>query len=356
MDNREQPPNSRYWNPIWELTLARLREFYREPAAIFWVYGFPLIMVLTLGIAFRSRPAETVRVDFQAGSGAEQAMEALRGDPRFDAAIYDATACRRRLRIGKTDLVVVDQGSQNTYEYFFDPTKPAGVLARNSVDDALQRAAGRTDAVPTKDRPITEPGGRYVDFLIPGLLGMGIMGGGLWGVGFAIVNLRLRKLLKRFLATPMKRSHFLASIIASRVVFTIPEVLVVLLFARYVFDVVIFGHLALVIMLICLGSLEFAGIGLLVASRARTAETASGLMNLVMMPMWIGSGVFFSVERFPDVVQPVISVLPLTPVISSLRAVMLEGAGLAALGQEIAIILVWGVVTFSLALKLFRWN
>ena len=186
-----------------------------------------------------------------------------------------------------------------------------------------------TDAAEVKLVAVDAPGSRYIDFLVPGLLGMSLMGGGLWGVGFVTVDMRRRNLLKRFLATPMRKSHFLAGLMVSRMLFMVPEVIILLVFARYAFGVVIHGSLFTVVFFILLGALMFSGIGLLVASRATTVEMVSGLMNLVMVPMWIFSGIFFSSERFPEVIQPLIRLLPLTPLIDALRAVMLEGAPLA---------------------------
>jgi ABC transporter DrrB family efflux protein len=185
---------------------------------------------------------------------------------------------------------------------------------------------------------------------------MGLMGGGLWGVGFVTVDLRIRKLLKRFLATPMRKVDFLAALMISRLLFMVPEVLTLLLFARWAFGVRIAGSLGAVLVLILLGAFAFAGIGLLVASRARTMEAVSGLMNLVMLPMWVLSGIFFSSDRFPEQMQWFIKVLPLTPLIDALRAVMLEGASLASQWSQVGILAGWGVVTFALALKLFRWS
>jgi ABC-type multidrug transport system permease subunit len=349
--------SARDGHPLVQMIAARVKEFCREPAAIFWVYAFPLIMMATLGLAFRNRPVERVSVDVLRGDRAEAIVSALRQDSRVRVALCDDAECRRRLRVGTSDLLVAEAGADGAgHVYQYDPTRPESALARRLVDDVLQRAAGREDPVPTSDREVTEPGGRYIDFLVPGLLGMGLMGGGLWGVGFAIVDLRIRKLLKRFLATPMKRSQLLLSIMASRLLFTIPEVLALLVFARLVFGVQNFGSDWGLVLLILLGAAEFSGIGLLVASRAQTLETVSGLMNLVMLPLWIASGIFFSVERFPDWMQPFIAVLPLTPLISALRAVMLEGAGLESLTRELAIIIAWGGVTFALALRWFRWT
>lgn len=353
------PPTAagRRYHPLFQLVLARLREFYREPEAVFWVYGFPILMVVGLGIAFRNKPVERITVDVVAGPAAERVESALKAQEKFVVAVHDADGCRLRLRTGKTDVVVLP-GVESTprYIYEYDATRAESVLARNAVDDALQRAAGRTDPAGVDNRLLDEPGGRYIDFLVPGLLGMNLMGGGLWGVGFVLVDMRIRKLLKRFLATPMKRRDFLMGVMISRLLFMWVEVAVLLVFARLAFGVVIFGSLAAVVFLALLGAVAFAGIGLLVASRARTVETVSGLMNVVMLPMWLLSGVFFSSERFPAAMQPLIKALPLTLLVDSLRAVMLEGASLASQATQVAGLTAWGVLTFALALRWFRWN
>jgi ABC-2 type transport system permease protein len=247
--------------------------------------------------------------------------------------------------------------ADGSFQYRLDRSRAESRLARTAVHEALQRAAGRTDPVPTlADEEMLEPGSRYIDFLVPGLVGMGLMGGGLWGVGFAIVDMRIRKLLKRFVATPMRRSDFLLGIMISRLVFMIPEVVVILIFARLFFGVVVAGSFGAVLVLILVGAFTFAGLGLLVACRAKTLEAASGLMNLTMLPMWLLSGIFFSPDRFPQAVQPLIRLVPLTPLIEGLRAVMLEGASLASQSLNIGILLAWGAVTFALGIKLFRWN
>jgi ABC-type multidrug transport system permease subunit len=339
---------------------ARMREFYREPQTLFWVYGFPLLMTIGLGIAFRNKPVERITVDVQGSPtspAVQEAVAALGKNEKFVARVSDAEASLLRLRTNRTELVVVPSPSVEAgYEYWYDPTRAESLLARNAVDDALQRAKGRVDRFHALEHEYQEPGGRYIDFLVPGLLGMNLMGGGLWGVGFVIVEMRIRKLLKRFIATPMKRSHFLAAILLSRLVFMVPDVLILLGFAWLVFGVVIQGSLLAVMIYVLLGAFTFAGIGLLVASRAKTLETVSGLMNLVMLPMWLLSGIFFSSERFPDAVQPLIKALPLTPLIDGLRAVMLEGESLAAQLPRLGILAAWGLVTFVLALRWFRWT
>lgn len=345
-------------NPLAQLFLARYREFIRQPEAVFWAYVFPMVMVIALGLAFRSEPVEAVNVAIQESPVADQLLKVLNDASRFTAQRCTAEDSRRLLRTGKCDLVVVatEGATDASYTYLLDPTRPGSVLARNTVDDALQRAAGRADPVDTSDQKISEPGSRYIDFLVPGLIGMGIMGGGVWGVGFGIVDMRIRQLLKRFMGTPMKKSHFVGAIMLSRMVFMVPEILLLLVFSRALFGVTCHGSYLAVALLVVLGAFQFAGIGLLIASRARTLEAVSGLMNLAMVPMWIGSGIFFSPDRFPDFIQPLIRILPLTPVIAALRNVMQEGAGVVAIVPEITIIAVWGLVSFLLGLKLFRWE
>ena len=362
MSDSPKQPWYRYWPPA-QFVLARLLELMREPEALFWVYGFPILMTLALGIAFRNQPVEQIVVDIVSGPTAEATAGALsksESPERFKTHVLPEAETATRLRTGRTDLVVVPGAAKADgpprYEYRFDATQPKSVLARSAVDDQLQRAAGRHDVAEVKLVAVDSPGSRYIDFLVPGLLGMSLMGGGMWGVGFVTVDMRRRNLLKRFLATPMKKSHFLAGLMVSRMLFMVPEVLILLVFARYAFGVVIHGSLVTVVLLILLGAVMFSGIGLLVASRAKTIEMVSGLMNLLMVPMWIFSGIFFSSERFPEAIQPLIKLIPLTPLIDALRAVMLEGAPLTAQLTRIGIMCAWGAVSFVLALRWFRWR
>ncbi len=229
-------------------------------------------------------------------------------------------------------------------------------MARARVDDALQRAAGRKDVVTGRDVTVSEPGGRYVDFLVPGLIGMNLMSAGMWGVGYVLVDMRIKKLLRRLLATPMRASDFMAAQMATRVVFTFLEVGFLLAFGRLALGVPVRGSVAAVMTIGLIGALCFAGLGLAVASRARKIETVSGLMNVVMMPMFVGSGVFFSVDRFPQAVQPALRLLPLTALNDALRAVTLEGATLFSQSGRIVVLLAWGGLSFLLGLKLFRWS
>ncbi|MCH7526823.1 MAG: ABC transporter permease [Planctomycetes bacterium] len=341
------------YHPIKELFLARMRQFYREPEAIFWTYGFPILLTVGLGIAFRNRPVSNIEVDVENGPAAQMVSAQLEESKGFHVEIHEADVCFERLRLGKTDIVV---RAGEEVEYRYDPTRPETMLARAKVHDALQRAAGRDDVFEANDDEISEPGARYIDFLVPGLLGMNLMGGGLWGVGFVITDMRVRKLLRRLVATPMRKSHFMMSLIGGRLVFTLPEMVILLGAGMLLFDVRIRGHAVSIVIISLVGALSFAGLGLLVASRAQKIETISGLMNLVMLPMWLFSGIFFSYERFPDAFQPFIQALPLTQLIDALRAVILEGAPLIDQSFAMLVLALWGGISFLLALKWFRWT
>ena len=340
-------------HPLYQLTLAKVRELLREPEWLFWIFAFPVLLALALGIAFRSSTPQPIPVGVQEGEGAAWIVQALDDDPALRAEIVDPERARFELRAGNVALVVLPG---DTWTYWLDPTRPESHLARLHADNALQRAAGRVDPRAPDSREMTEKGSRYIDFLVPGLLGINLMSIGMWGIGFYIVNARQKKLLKRLIATPMRRSDYLAAQILGRLVFLIPEVGVLLLFARLAFDVPIRGSLVSVLLVSVLGAVTFAGLGLLVASRPKTVEGVSGLMNVVTIPMWIMSGTFFSTSRFPDVLQPLVQALPLTAVNDALRAVMIEDAGLFAVADELAVLGAWGLVSFVAALWVFRWS
>ena len=340
-------------HPLIELTRAKVRELLREPEALFWVFAFPILLAAALGLAFRSAGPPQLGVAVQDGPDAAWFAEALARAPAVRVETLAPERAQAALRTGRVALVVIPG---DPWTYWFDPTRPESRLAQLETDAALQSAAGRLPAHATAVRELSERGSRYIDFLVPGLLGMNLMGTGVWGVGFYIVSARSRKLLKRLIAAPMRRSEYLAAQIGGRLLFLIPEVLALLAFARLVFDVPLRGSWAAFALICLAGAVTFSGLGLLVASRARTIEGVSGLMNVVLLPMWIFSGTFFSTARFPDWLQPAIQALPLTALNDGLRAVMLEGASLVAVAGELAIVAAWGVATFAVALWLFRWS
>lgn len=338
-------------HPLAQLTLVRVREFTREPEAVFWAIFFPILLAAGLGIAFRQSAGDAIHVATTTAGIAE----ALRREPGLVVSEMDDAAARLALRNGKVALLV-EAGPAASVLYRYDETNPEGRSARMLADRAIQRAAGRSDPVSSSDDLVREPGSRYIDFLVPGLVGLGIMSNAVWGLGFSIVDARRRKLTKRLVATPMSRAHYLLSYLIWRLMVLVVEVGVPVGFGALAFGVPVRGSLAGLAAICLLASLSFSALGLLIASRARTIEAVSGLMNLLQVPMWILSGVFFSSQRFPDSVQPLIALLPLTAIIDALRAHMLQGATLVQVAPQLATLAGWLVVCFGVALKIFRWR
>lgn len=350
---RKEEPQSLH--PLVELTLMRVREFLREREAVFWVFIFPVLMTFALGIAFRNTAPDKTPVAVEAGdTKATETASILSRSPNISATVLSHHEAAQALRSGKVSIVV--KPTNDAFEYRFDPTRPESRSARLLVDDVLQRGKGRSDVASVGEQRVTEPGARYVDFLVPGLIGMNLMGSGLWGLGFTVVIARSRKLLKRFAATPMRRSHYLLSFMLSRLIFLVLEVAAVVVFASLAFGFTVRGSWLSVVLITMLGGFTFSGIGLLVAARPTTIEGVSGLMNFIMLPMWLLSGTFFSSERFPQVFQPFIQALPLTALNNVLRALMNEGATLSSNWLPIAILLAWCVLSFVVALKIFKWQ
>jgi ABC-2 type transport system permease protein len=353
-----KPLRNGRWAGYTHLLMARMREMVREPEVLFWVFGFPLLLALGLGIAFRNKPADATSIVIVAGPEAEHTLALLQGSQQkslIRAEVLDAAQAHRGFRIGRYDLVIESHG-KGELQYLYDPARPESVLARAEVDDALQAASGRKNPLSTSAVISSEPGSRYIDFLIPGLIGMNVMNAAMWGVGFALVDMRQRKLLKRFVATPMRRSDFLLALASSRLLFMVIETGVLLGFGVLVFHMRVLGSVLAILFIGALGALGFSGLGLLTASRARKIESISGLINLIMMPMWIFSGVFFSYERFPAAIHPFIHALPLTALNDALRATILEGAAFSSQAGRLLILLLWGGISFVLALRWFRWT
>lgn len=344
-------------SPLLALSRARIKEFFREPGAVFWTFGFPLLMTVALGIAFRGQGPARTAVALIEGASASRVAEALRGDGSLEVRLVSADQAALLLRGGEVLIAVEAPGSAGgQMVYRFDPSRPEAAAIRRLVDDRIQAAAGRSNPVPTRDETAVARGGRYIDWLVPGLLGMQLLSGALWGTAWNIVNARQRKLLKRLTATPMRRSHYLLSFRISGLLFVPLQVLVLFAFARLTFGVRVYGSATHVLILSLLGSWSFAGLGLLCASRAQNNETANGLVNLVTLPMFMLSGVFFSAARFPAVLHPVIRLLPLTAFNDALRHIVNDGASLMAEGSSLMVLVIWGLVSSAVALRLFRWG
>ncbi|MFT7580618.1 MAG: ABC-2 type transport system permease protein [Myxococcota bacterium] len=343
-------------SPLWVLTWARIIAFVREPAAVFWVFGFPVILAVALGVAFRDQPPEPVRAAGETSDPQASRVGSLLADVDHVAyEIIDAPELERRFSKGSVDIIVT-LNSDDAVTYRIDPTRPEAVAARYIVDDAVQRGLGRQDSASIQVDTTVRRGQRYIDFLLPGLIGMNLMGSSIWGVGYNIVQERNRKLLRRFAVTPLRRSHFVLSFILSRAVFLGVELFALIGFGLLAFDVTVQGSMLDVVVIAMVGGLSFTGLGVLCGSRTENLEVAAGLMNFVMMPMWLLSGVFFSYERFPEAVQPLLQALPLTQLNDALRVVINDGASILSVLPELAGLVAWGVLPFLLAVRIFRWR
>jgi ABC-2 type transport system permease protein len=366
----DRPPH-----PLLEITRARLLEFWRQPEALFWVFAFPVIMAVVLGLAFRSKPPEELPVAVLGeGPAAERLVAVLDASPVLTARRVDAAEAARALRTAKVELMVTphEEGGSATsggaptaaararavpgVTFRFDPQRAEARTARLAAADALERAAGRRDPVPVAEEEVRQPGQRYVDFLIPGLIGLNLMSSALWGFSFALVQMRAGKLLRRFAATPMRRADFLVGLMCSRLIFLALQVAFLLVFGWLAFGVAVHGSVLAIAVIGTVGTFAFTGIAMLAASRAKTLEGVSGITNLIMIPMWLLSGTFFSYERFPAVLQPVIRALPLTAFNDALRLVVNDGAPLPATWSQLLILAFWALLPFAAALKLFRWQ
>ena len=342
-------------HPVLQLTLMRLRELRREPGTLFWVFGFPILMSIALGLAFRSTGPEPIRVGVLPGVSAEVTGALTAGG--VTVKVLDEGLARNELRAGRVAIVLVPPASgTGALGYRYDDKRPESRLGRAVVDDILQRAAGRHDPRAVQDELVRERGARYIDFLIPGLIGMNLMSGSMWGIGWVLVNMRVRKLLKRLLAAPMRRRHLMYAQALARLVMIPIEMVVILVFARLAFDVRMAGSWPALALVSVTGSASFAGLAILVASRAQNSETVSGLMNLVMLPMFVLSGVFFSSDHFPAFMQPAINALPLTALCNGLRAVIIDGAGIAGIAGSVIVMAIWGAISFVVGMRLFRWG
>lgn len=338
-------------NPLGQLVLARIKEFFREPGAVFWTFGFPLLVAVVLGLAFRHGGTPKLPVVVLEGQFQEERVSLLAGDGRFVVSGATAAEADALFRRGAAVLAV---GGGTPVSYLYDPQHDQAGRARQLVDEVLQSAAGRVNPLGTVDETVSATGARYIDFLIPGLLGFNIMSSSLWGMAWPIVQTRRRKLLKRLAATPMYRSHYLLAFILARLLFVLAEVVTLVLFARLVFNVQVQGSFVILCLFSTLAAMSFAGLGLLAASRTESAETTSGIVNLIVFPMMLLSGVFFSYAHYPDWLQPVISALPLTLFNDGLRGIFNGVSPLDLLWPTI-ILIVYGLLSFLAALRLFRW-
>ncbi|MFO8111631.1 MAG: ABC transporter permease [Desulfosalsimonadaceae bacterium] len=381
------------------LTLAHLKEVTRQPAILFWGIIFPILLSIGLGMAF-TRAAETEHhIGFtnadESGSAprAPDVIEALFSssmrDPDHTLGILDETSFMLTVRddmLGDT-LYIFDAGSWDEsilrlkqgrihlimeitdagdVMYHFDPQNQDARLAWHALRTLVGVDAPPTDGefktpatIPdtgARVSPLEIPGTRYIDFLVPGLISMTVMMSCMWGISYGMIDKRSKKLLRRMVATPMVKSHFLAALMLVRIFINIVESALLVFFAWMIFDIAIQGSAGALVMVFMAGNIAFCGIAVFVSSRTANTEVGNGMINAVVMPMTLLSGVFFSYHNFPEWSIPVIGKLPLALLVDGIRAIFTEGAGLAETAPAAILLFLTGAVFFTAGLKIFKWH
>jgi len=345
---------------LYQLFTFRLKTCYRDPGVIFWIFVFPVLAMGAFGLAFRPGTPGPFTVGILGADASVRAALDVKPEELRTIVFTDPGDADAALARSEVALVVV---ASSPPRYRFDPTRQEALVARLLVDQRLRAARGQGDAVHAVLEPLDRRGARYVDFLVPGLIGMQIMNTTLLGVGFSLVEMRTRRMLKRFAATPMSRTYLLVAQVLSRLSLTWIMVVLLLVLARLVFDVRVEGSYVDLAALVVLGGLSFSGISLAVAARTESSEAAQGVITLVALPMVLFSGVFFSSSGYPfstagmpEWTRGPLSVLPLTVFNDALRAVTNEGRSLATMPRAVALLAGWGVVPFVVAIRTFRWS
>ncbi|MFO7838734.1 MAG: ABC transporter permease [Desulfosalsimonadaceae bacterium] len=376
------------------LTAAHFKEVTRQPAVIFWGIIFPILISLGLGLAF-TRQTETERrvavvppaIQENAGDAGGKVHAFLQahavlvkqpdtGKPQYRLVIEDEAMGRTSfvfieagwqqalslLKKGNVCLIMKDSVSEINQDtgrdisYHLDPVKPEAQIAYLKLSKMMSAQGPPEAAISRNVSPLSVPGSRYIDFLVPGLISMGVMMSCMWGIGYGMIDKRSKKMLRRMVATPMRKSHFLMALMAVRVAMNVIEAGLLFFFAALAFDISIQGSLPALFVVFLAGNFAFGGIAILTASHTANTEVGNGLINAVVLPMSVLSGIFFSYHNFPDWSIPVIEKLPLTLLADGVRSIFIEGAGFAETAWPALILLAIGGFFFAAGLRVFRWH
>ena len=375
-------------NQLFELISAYFKEIIREPGVLFWGIAFPILMSLGLGIAFTKKPDIVRNVALIASSQSVSRMsdssdkiisflqnhaektetagstsetykivipDAKLGNTTFLFKLTTWQNAMDLLKRGNLSIILDEKNGQG--QYHFDPMNPDAQLTYLKLTELFGEKGRQSNLLKeTNVEPLTVSGTRYIDFLVPGLIAMGIMMSCMWGLSYGIIDKRSKKLLRRMVATPMRKSYFLIALITVRVGMNFVESSLLFLFAALVFNITIQGNIAALIIIFLAGNIAFAGIAIFISSHTGNTEIGNGLINVVVLPMMVLSGIFFSYHNFPDWSIPFIKLMPLTMLADGIRSIFIEGAGFAQNTVPTIILLAIGVFFFSTGLKLFKWH
>ncbi|TGL61010.1 ABC transporter permease [Leptospira sarikeiensis] len=352
---------------IYYLVTIQLKEFYREPGILFWAFIFPIAIAGVLGLAFTSKGVPQTRVAIISSSHNADALSS-KIEKAFSNSvsgnsdglgvivpkIFEEEEAIKALKRGEINLLVKEDEAGNL-EFSFDPNNANAQRDYLLLSNALMSADGKSQAS-SKIRKLDSKGTRYIDYLVPGMLAMGVMNSCLWGVGWNLIEMRMKKLLRRMSATPMNKLAFVLSFFFTRIVVTTVESIIFLTFTFTVFENAFFGSPIAAFMIFLTGNFAFACIGIFVGSRAQSAQVGNGLVNAFTFPMMVLSGIFFSYKNFPDIILPFIKHLPLTLMADSLRAVFIEGSGITESIYPCAFMILIGFFFLGTGLRIFRWS
>jgi len=374
------------YNQLWQLTLALFREIIREPGVLFWGILFPILMSLGLGLAF-TKKADIIRkvaiinnitrsdielenktlTDFlqrrcernPSRENESWGWKYVRQDDKMGNSIflfYDMKWEEAMKLLKRGTINVIIKGLNDTVEYHFDPMNPDAELTYLKLSNIIGESKILTVKANSEIKPLTVSGTRYIDFLVPGLIAMGVMMSCMWGISYGLIDKRSKKLLRRLVATPMKKSHFLIALLTVRITINFIESIILFFFALMAFNLTIQGDKAALIIMFLAGNIAFAGIAVFVSSHTSNTEVGNGLINFVVFPMMVLSGIFFSYHNFPDWSIPVIQKLPLTTLTDGIRSIFNEGAGFNETAIPIIILTSTGIIFFAIGLKIFKWH
>jgi ABC-2 type transport system permease protein len=373
-------------NQLWQLIAALFREIIREPGVLFWGILFPILMSLGLGLAFTKKADVTRKIAIinnsevvSAGTDTRVVAEFLQKkceanvskekdawqwkyiikDEKLGNSIFlfysmQWKEAMQLLKRGTINVILLDRN--DSVEYHFDPMNPDAQLTYLKLGNIFGKGKILEERSNAEIKPLTVKGTRYIDFLVPGLITMGVMMSCMWGISYGIIEKRSKKLLRRLVATPMKKSHFLIALITVRIAMNFIESGVLFFFSLIAFKITIQGDISALIIMFLAGNIAFAGIAVFVSSHTSNTEVGNGLINFVVFPMMVLSGIFFSYQNFPDWSLPVIKNLPLTMLTDGIRSIFNEGAGYHDVALPILILLTVGALFFTAGLKIFKWH
>ncbi|MCX6231931.1 MAG: ABC transporter permease [Bacteroidetes bacterium] len=362
---------------------ANFRELMREPAVLFWGIIFPILMSIGLGAAFSakqdvirkvgiinsnnslSNDSSTIKKflllyttkEYHANENITYYSYKIKNEKLGNSIFLfqetnwkDAIVALKRGRIN-----VVMEEKNNGILYSFDPSNPDAQLTYIKLTKFFPAQSYISEENTDNIKLLTLEGTRYIDFLIPGLLAMGVMMSSMWGISYTIIERRSKKLLRRLVSTPMKKSYFLISIITVRFAMNFIEAALLFLFAHIAFGIHIQGNIPALITVFLAGNIAFSGLAVFISSNTSKTEIGNALINVVVMPMMILSGIFFSYHNFPDWFIPIIQKFPLTIMADDIRSIFIEGAGFAEIFIHSLLLSITGILFFITGVKFFKW-